>query len=137
MISFYLHSFMTFQSGECVRVLEHKGAVISCRFLLPPAAMLDPEAWSPARRLAALQKGADETEPFACRLFSRTDKGVSVSGQGATNLEQSWVEVDPSPAAATTSVPGGDEEDGLSIEELKQINHELYKFAVKNILNAK
>ena len=136
MMSFYLHSFMTFQSGECVRVLKHKGAVTSCRFLLPPAAMLDPEAWSPARRLPALQKGADETEPFACCIFSRTDKGVGVSGQGATNLEEWWVEVDPSPAAATSSVPWA-EEDGLSIEELKQINHELYKFAVKNILNAK
>ena len=115
-----------------MRILEHKGAVTSLRFLLPPAAMLDPEAWAPSRRLTVLQKGADETEPFACRLFSKTDKcGPQKADAGASGQELVGWSGDNQQAGTET---GGDENTGLSVEELKQINHQLYQFALKNIL---
>ena len=67
-----------------MRVLEHKGAVTGLRYLLPPPSMLDPTVWQPARRLTVLQKGADETEPLACRLFRRTDRGTDQGGWRTT-----------------------------------------------------
>ena len=116
-----------------MRVLEHKGAVSSCVFLLPPAAMLEPEAWSPARRLTALQKGADETEPFACRLFSRTDR--SEQDAAVASPEHSSEKMGSGQSAEFSQQQL--EDNGLGMDELKQINHQLYQFAVKNILNAK
>jgi hypothetical protein len=116
-----------------VRVLEHKGAVSSCVFLLPPPAMLEPEAWSPARRLTALQKGADETEPFACRLFSRTDRCEQEAS--VVSPEHSLEKMGSGQPAEFSQQQS--EDNGMGMDELKQINHQLYQFAVKNILNAK
>jgi hypothetical protein len=116
-------------------VLEHKGPVTGLRYLLPPVSMLDPTApWAPSRRLTTLQKGADETEPLACRLFSRTDKS------GGSRL-QPELDDDLRPEETSVKGKGAEEEEiannGLSVDELKLINQQLYQFAVKNILNSK
>ena len=118
-----------------MRVLEHKGAVTGLRYLLPPPSMLDPTVWQPARRLTVLQKGADETEPLACRLFSRTDRGTDQGGMEDDMGEAGWREGELTEAIAAKG--GQEEENGLSVEELKLINKQLYQFAVKNILQSK
>jgi hypothetical protein len=97
--------------------------------------MLDPETWSPARRLVALQKGADETEPFACRLFSRVDKGGQQAETAGTLCEE--YRAKESATEGADSLPGGEERSDLTMDELKQINRQLYQFAVKNVLNIK
>ena len=123
-----------FQSGQCVRVLEHKGAVTGLRYLLPPAAMLDSTAWDPARRLTALQKGADETEALACRLFSKVDKGGQQLAEREEETETVVVKGMREEEHQEAVAKNDDEVNGLSVAELKLINQQLYQFAVKNIL---
>lgn len=123
------------KSGQCVRVLEHKGAVTALRYLLPPAAMLEPTAWSPARRLTGLQKGADEAQPLACRLFSRTDKaGRPLAERQEEEEVMMMVEGREEGQQQQEVAKNGDETGGLTVDELKLINQQLYQFAVQNIL---
>jgi len=111
------------KSGQCVRVMELKGAVTSLRYLLPPPGMLDPAAAAPQRKLAVLQKGTEDREPLVTHLISTQHT------RPLTRFEEF------TPAAATTdeSRVGSAEAEGR-IQELKEINHQLYQFAVKNVL---
>ena len=113
------------RSGQCVRVLEHKGPVTSLQYLVPPPALLQPaDSWRPRRRLTPLQKGFDDREAVVANLVSREDKLID-------RLEDEVVEDDLLPVAETRV-----EQDGR-IQELLDINHQLYKFSVKNILHQK
>jgi len=104
-------------SKQCVRTLPHKGGVVTALFLPTPPALADREAWRPARKLVALQKGAGGGE-FACSILRRED----LQGRDWEGAEH------------TSAQDGGQQGGEHTVEELKDINHQLYKFAVKNIL---
>ena len=108
------------------------------------------DQWQPARKLVALQKGAQQGGEFSCTLLRREDlqgrdwddEGVSGSGQGGDTQEVRYVLCE---SAHIKSVQCLVKDFGLikhvspqvgehTVEELKDINNQLYKFALKNIL---
>ena len=115
-------------------MLDHKGSVSHVEFLVPPPAMLDGDQWRPTRRLVPLQKGTNEREPFVCSVLRREEVGPDVEEvERATDFY-----------TVTSEAGGGgrgsrekEGEEEMSVEELKQINSQLYKFAMKNVLHAK
>ena len=114
-------------------MLDHKGSVSHVEFLVPPPAMLDGDQWRPTRRLVPLQKGTNEREPFVCSVLQREEVGPDVEEvERRTDLYAVTGE-------AGGGARGGREkgEEQMSVEELKQINSQLYKFAMKNVLHAK
>eukprot|EP00092_Neocalanus_flemingeri_P017354 GFUD01018769.1.p1 GENE.GFUD01018769.1~~GFUD01018769.1.p1 ORF type:complete len:417 (+),score=147.99 GFUD01018769.1:39-1289(+) len=109
-------------SGQVVRSLPHKEGVTHVQFIATPSAMLDHDRWSPARKLVSLQKGANQ-EVFTCAVLNRTD----LVG------EEDWMR-DDTPQGSV--VEGKDREEEHTVQELKQINNQLYKFAMKNVLSS-
>jgi len=111
-------------SGQVVRTLPHKGCVTHVQFIPTPPALIDHDKWNPARKLVALQKGTNQSE-FSCALLRKADMGV----------EQDWMKEDHIRGGG-----GGGEgqvkEEEHTVQELKQINNQLYKFAMKNILHS-
>jgi len=108
------------QSGQCVRTLPHKGAVVTLAFILSPPSLVDRDRWQPARKLVPLQKGVVQGEELYCSLLRREDL------QGRDWDQESQGQ----PVAINTG-----QVSEHTIEELKEINSQLYKFALKNVLN--
>jgi len=106
-------------SAQCIRSLPHKGTVVTVQFMPTPPSLIDRDRWQPARKLVALQKGSQQGGEFSCSILRREDL------QG-----RDWDE---------EAVSGGGQADTKevgehTVEELKDINNQLYKFALKNIL---
>lgn len=110
------------KSGLCVRSLQQKGKITSLQYMLPPPGMLQNSTWKPARKLVPLLKGCDPNQPFKVNLLCKEDK----------QMERLDDRID--------IVDEGIEDSGASYEhegkmkELVDINHQLYTFALKNIL---
>jgi len=110
------------RSGQCVRTIEMKGAVTSLRYMIPPPAMFSTELWQPSRKLVPLQKGAEDREPFVTSLISKEEKPLR-------RYEDKPAKQNDNAVQQTNS-----SEDTGRIQELTDINQQLYQFAVKNIL---
>jgi len=111
-------------SGQVVRSLPHKDGVTHVQFIPTPPALIDHDSWNPARKLVALQKGANK-DVFTCAVLNRTDLVES----------EDWMSDDKTQGGEMEMVGKGSVEDH-TVEELKQINNQLYKFAMKNVLNS-
>jgi len=113
-------------SGQCVRVLDHKGPVSSLEYMIPPPAMLNTDLWKPTRKLVPLQKGFDENEPFTSNVLSREPKPFR-------RLEPETLDAAEDESVRRESAA---ENDG-KLAELAEINQQLYQFSVKHILHQK
>ena len=109
-------------SGQVVRTISHSAAITHLEFILTPHSLVDRDVWSPAVKLVPLQKGLQhQGEKFQCNLYRKTDLLLS-SDRDLDRVED----------------VGDTEEDGTSqhtVEELKQINNKLYKYALKHVIN--
>ena len=112
------------KSGQCVRVIEHKGAITSLKYMIPPPGMLNTDQWSPGRKLVPLQKGFDEKDSFVSTVLSKETKPFE-------RFEGEEIEVDGETATEKKV------ENTERIQELMEINNQLYKYSVKHILNQK
>lgn len=112
------------RSGQCVRTLDLKGPVTSLRYMIPPPGMLSSDQWRPARKLVALQKGAEDREPFITNIISKEEKQF-----------RRYENKEPEPTDSSANLTKS--EDTGRIQELADINNQLYQFAVKNILQQK
>ena len=112
------------KSGQCIRVLEHKGAITSLKYMIPPPGMLNTDQWSPGRKLVPLQKGFDEKDSFVSTVLSKETKPFE-------RFEIEEIEVDGETATEKKV------ENTERIQELMDINNQLYKYSVKHILNQK
>eukprot|EP00088_Acartia_fossae_P003160 TRINITY_DN1130_c0_g1_i3.p1 TRINITY_DN1130_c0_g1~~TRINITY_DN1130_c0_g1_i3.p1 ORF type:complete len:444 (-),score=79.97 TRINITY_DN1130_c0_g1_i3:64-1353(-) len=120
------------KSGQCVRTIEHKGAITCLQYLIPPPGLLaagggppsSGSSWQPARKLVPLLKGSDPNEAFKVNLLSKEDKAIE-------RYQSRQDEVLPSQMQESTSNP---ENEG-KLKELMEINHELYTFSLKHILH--
>jgi len=110
------------QSGQVIRSLPHKEEVTHVQFTATPPALVDQGRWCPARKIVSLQKGCNK-ENFSCAVLSRTDTGEGTD----------WMCDDTASDAAVGVLEDNQEEH--TVEELKQINNQLYKFALKKVLN--
>jgi len=110
-------------SGQVVRSLPHKERVTTLQFTATPPAMLDHDKWSPSVKLVALQKGTNPSE-FSCAVLRKND----------LCNEEDWMR-DNTVVGASVEMGQGKEEEH-TVQELKQINNQLYKYAMKNILNS-
>jgi len=113
-------------SGQVVRSLPHKDVITHLQFTPTPPAMLDHDKWSPARKLAGLQKGANP-QTFTCAVMNRID----LESGGAD-----WMREDSVLGGEMGVVADKGRDEDHTIEELKQINNQLYKFALKKVLNS-
>ena len=109
-------------SGQVVRTVNHSAAITHLEFILTPPSLIDRDVWSPAVKLVPLQKGLQhQGEKFNCVLYRKTDLLLSSDG-----------------ALGRVEDVGDGEEDGTNqhtVEELKQINNKLYKYALKHVIN--
>jgi len=105
-------------SGQIVRSLPHKGTITCLQFTLTPPSLSNKEYWNPGMKLVPLQKGVN-TERFECNLLRRKD------------LDEDETEDDFKYVGESSK-----ETDTHTLEELKQINHQLYKYSLKHILNS-
>jgi len=123
------------KSGQCTRTLDHKGGVSVVEFFTPPPAMLNSDLWAPERKLVSLQKGSNENEPFVCNVLHRERRG----GQFEVKEESDDFYNIVGDVGHGEKGEGRkeQEEDGMTVEELKQINNQLYKFALKNVISSK
>ena len=72
-------------------------------------------------KLVPLQKGVNK-DKFECAVFVKTD--ILVSDKDANNVEDDMETEDKDTSSHT-------------VEELKQINQQLYKYSLKHILNSR
>merc|ERR1740137_493327 len=112
-------------SGQVVRSLPHKEGVTHVQFIATPPALLDHDRWSPGVKLVALQKGTNQKE-FTCAVLSRTDLGDG----------EDWMRTEMSQGSGLGVIEGQGREEEHTVQELKQINNQLYKFAMKNVLSS-
>ena len=120
------------QSRQCLRTIGHKGPITVLKFLTPPRTMLEPDTFQPGLVLARqLQRSveADKSE-------------VKISVHVRERARPSVPEDDSMKDVVT--MERGDKEgqsrqsNGVASEEvqkLREANLELYRYAVKNILN--
>lgn len=108
-------------SGQIIRSLPHKSAISHLSFSLTPPALVNKESWSPGSKLVPLQKGVNK-DKFECAVFRKTD--ILVSDTDANVEDDMEMEEDRDTSSHT-------------VEELKQINQQLYKYSLKHILNSR
>jgi len=110
-------------SGQSVRSLSHKGSVVCVKFIpTPPALLRGGDNWNPARKLVSLQKGLGQ-DVFQCNILRKEDCGEAVNWKSQNHINM---------------VSSGDmkeEDEDFTIKELKEINNQLYKFALKKVLS--
>eukprot|EP00090_Calanus_glacialis_P008952 TRINITY_DN17273_c0_g1_i1.p1 TRINITY_DN17273_c0_g1~~TRINITY_DN17273_c0_g1_i1.p1 ORF type:complete len:419 (+),score=165.14 TRINITY_DN17273_c0_g1_i1:45-1301(+) len=111
-------------SGQVVRSLPHREGVTHVQFIATPPALLDHDRWSPGVKLVALQKGTNQKE-FTCAVLNRTDLGDG----------EDWMR-DEKVQGGSVGMEGQGMEEEHTVQELKQINNQLYKFAMKNVLSS-
>jgi len=113
-------------SGQIVRTISHRSAITHLEFVLTPPALADRDSWCPAVKVVPLQKGLEqEGDKFQCVLFRKNDLPFT----GDLNLKEDKSE-------NVGEAEGERSEDGEhTVEELKQINNQLYKFALKRVLD--
>ena len=111
-------------SGQIVRTINHKAAITHLDFLLTPPALGDRDSWSPAVKVVPLQKGLQqEGDRFQCILYRKNDLMLTSD----LSLQEERLDDVGETAEAETS---------HTVEELKQINNQLYKYALKHVLDA-
>jgi len=108
-------------SGQIIRSIPHKSAISHLSFTLTPPALVNKESWTPGSKLVPLQKGVNK-DKFECALFKKDD--VLVNDGEAKDEEDIEME------------EGGDTS-SHTVEELKQINQQLYKYSLKHILSSR
>jgi len=118
------------KSGQCVRTLDHRAAITTLQFVVPPIGMLNPDAYQPTRKLVALQKGFDEQEPFVAKILSREEKQLNRLEPSSSSQNPAFLSKHNA-ASAQDNASTTDEK----MSELMDINQQLYKFAVQNILH--
>jgi len=110
------------KSGQCVRTLQQKGRITSLQYMLPPPGMIQDSIWKPTRKLVPLIKGCDSNQPFKVNLLCKEDKQME-------RLDERYNVVDEDIVQGGSS----DEQEG-KLKELVDINHQLYTFSLKHIL---
>ena len=111
------------QSGQVVRTIKHRAAITHLEFLLTPPALANKESWSPAVKVVPLQKGLQQQgDRFQCILQRKTDLEVPEDGK-VEGLDDCDIDDEDSKSDHT-------------VEELKQINNQLYKYALKHIIDS-
>jgi len=108
-------------SGQIIRSLQHKSKVTHVQFIATPPALINKDLWNPRLKLVALQKGSNPKE-FFCAIFNKNDPHDS----------QDWM-LDKS--AVPVEIEESVNVEEHTVQELKQINNQLYKFALKNVLS--
>ena len=93
------------------------------QFLLTPAGLAEPDTWQPGSRLVPLAAGTTE-EQWTCVLTRRAD---------LPECQDLWAE--PQPGAESWQA-GEERMEQHTMDELKQINHQLYKCALKHLLKS-
>ena len=111
------------QSGQIVRTIKQRAAITHLEFVLTPPALANKESWSPAVRVVPLQKGLQQQgDKFQCVLQRKND----LENPGDRTLEGlDDFEVDEDVSSSDHTV-----------EELRQINNQLYKYALKHVLDS-
>jgi len=110
-------------SGQTVRTITLKGATIHLSFLRTPPSLLHNEAWNPQRKLVALQKGVNSAE-FCVNILRKED-----------SIVKNDVKDESLRTYTNFSNDNGQTSEDYSVEDLKEINHQIYKFALNNLLN--
>ena len=111
------------QSGQIVRTIKQRAAITHLEFVLTPPALANKESWSPTVRVVPLQKGLQQQgDKFQCVLQRKND----LENPGDRTLEGlDDFEVDEDVSSSDHTV-----------EELRQINNQLYKYALKHVLDS-
>lgn len=120
------------KSRQCLRTIGHKGPITVVRFLVPPRTMLEPDTFQPGLVLTRqLQRSveADKSDvKISVHVRERVQPTVAeedcMSGVGTFDLD--------------AKQGGSRQSNGVATEEvqrLREANLELYRYAVKNILN--
>ena len=111
-------------SAQIVRTIKHRAAITHLEFVLTPPSLVNKESWSPTIKVVPLQKGLQQQgDKFQCILHRKNDLEVPDDGK--------FEEMDDSE---------GDDDVSRSdhtVEELKQINNKLYKYALKNVIDSR
>ena len=88
------------------------------QFIATQPALLDHDRWSPGVMLVVLQKGTNQKE-LTCAVMYRTDLGDG----------EDWMR-DEKVQGGSMGMEGQGREEEHTVQELKQINNQLYKFAM-------
>ena len=108
--------------GPGGQVPPNKEGVTHVQFNTTSPALLDHERQSPRVKLVALQKGTNQKD-FTCAVLNRTDLGDG----------EDWMRNEKVQGGMVGIERHGREEEGHTVQELKQINNQLYKFVMKNL----
>ena len=122
------------KSRQCLRTIGHKGPITVVEFLTPPRTMLEPDTFQPGLVLTRqLQRSveADKSDvTISVHVRERVQPTVAEDDcmmSGAVTLD-----VDPKKGDSRRQSNGVDSEE---VQKLREANLELYRYAVKNILN--
>ena len=113
-------------SAQIVRTIKHRTAITHLEFVLTPPSLVNKESWCPTIKVVPLQKGLrQQGDKFQCILQRKND--LEVPDDGKVVGMEAECEVDDEDVSRSDH----------TVEELKQINNKLYKYALKNVIDSR
>lgn len=117
------------KSRQTVKVIGHKGKITLTRFITPIKGMLEPDLFRPNLVLSTLQKTSFESDKVEFYNRERFEP-LTIEANYASLVSSER------PDIGTNGIHSDQGEESTDdVEKLKRINHELYQFAMKKLVN--